>query len=220
MDPDILPLIILILAACAGLLLVARLGTRLVRDRLWVGPARGHIRVPAKRQRTVPPIVGPSGTIVVGPVDDGSLVIGPAPVIEVGPSPDEPVLVGPMEQPALIIGPAKALVVEPPPRGAWDERGWTLHNENGHKVYEGYYQVTHRHSGQPRRFRGRVIVNRRRVVPYIADPPPEVKRHPKGPCFTLVNMPWFRVRWYRPAGNVDDAILYVEKILDETLNRR
>ena len=136
-----------------------------------------------------------------------------------GPSQQAVLIVGHSTQPAAIIGPSEPLVAAPPPRGAWDDRGWTLHSENGRKVYEGYYQVTHRRTRQPRRFHGRVTVIGREVVPYIADPPREIKRQPKGPCFILVKRPWFRIDWQRPAMNADDANLYVEKILDEALNR-
>jgi len=157
---------------------------------------------------------------VVGPSEEPHLIIGPPEPILVGPSRQEGLVVGPSAEPTVIIGLSKPLIVEPPPRGAWDDRGWTMHSENSHKVYEGFYQVTNRRTGQPRRFRGRVVANHREVVPYIADPPAEIRRHPKGPCFKPVNAPWFRVDWHRPAQNADDAILYVEKVLDEALNGR
>jgi hypothetical protein len=56
------------------------------------------------------------------------------------------------------------------------------------------------------------------VTAYIADPPPEIRRHPHGACFQLYRDPWFQLHWSRPARNPDDAILYMERVLDESIN--
>lgn len=113
-----------------------------------------------------------------------------------------------------LIGPEVPIFVEPPARPAWDERGWKQSLESRQVVYDGQYQVRLR-GGQLRRFQGRILVNGNSVTAYIADPPPEVRRHPKGPCFQLSKAPWFRIHWWRAARNVDDALLYVERVLDE-----
>jgi len=223
MDPNALLLITLILGACVGLLLVVRRGTRLQEAQPQAGPEPSRLPAPARRHTGVPSVIGPSETVVLRPADGNPLVIGPASAIRVSPSsqpPGEPVLVRPSEDPVLVVRPAEPLVVEPPPRGAWDERGWARRSNNGRTTYEGYYQVLDRRGQQSRRFPGRVVVGRRSTTPYIADPPHQIKRHPKGPCFTVTKAPWFRIEWRRPATNVDDAILYVEKILDEALNGR
>jgi hypothetical protein len=34
----------------------------------------------------------------------------------------------------------------------------------------------------------------------------------------LLQAPWFQLNWHRGANNVDDAILYLEKVLDEAVN--
>ena len=116
----------------------------------------------------------------------------------------------------LVVGPSEILRIEPPPRAAWDERGWRSTEAGGGLVYEGEYHVTR--AGQPQRFTGRIVMKNGAVTPYIANPPTQIRRHPKGPCFQLSNAPWFRVHWYRPAANVDDALLYVERVLYEALN--
>jgi hypothetical protein len=111
------------------------------------------------------------------------------------------------------------MVVGPAPRAVWNDRGWTMRFERSREVYEGFYSVTDRRSGQRRVFPGRIAVDGRHVVAYIADLPRAIKRHPKGACFMLTSAPWFRVHWHRPAQNADDALLYIERVLDEALNR-
>lgn len=212
--------IVLGLGGCAGLFLGLRWETRLRDHRPPAGPQLPRPPAPARQPTAAPLIIGPSATLVVGPTDASPRVVGPALAIRVGPSSEEPVRVGPSHEPARVVGPAEPWVVEPPPRGAWDERGWTRRNDNGRTTYEGYYQIRDQRTQQWRRFAGRVMVGRGSTTSYIADPPPEVKHHPKGPCFMMTKAPWFQLNWHRPATNVDDAILYVEKILDEALNGR
>jgi len=126
---------------------------------------------------------------------------------------------GPAGAPPLVIGPGRPLTIGPLPRDAWEEQGWVRHRNDGAWVYQGHYRVRDRH-GRLRRFPGRVIVRPNDVRPYIADPPVELRTHPKGRCFMLVHAPWFQVHWHRPARNADEAILYIEKILAEALNGR
>ncbi|MEP6708366.1 MAG: hypothetical protein ABJC05_12645 [Pyrinomonadaceae bacterium] len=119
---------------------------------------------------------------------------------------------------SITIPPAGAERIEPPRRGAWDERGWTRRTNNGQEIYEGSYQLVERRTGRPRFFDGRITIHHRQVTAYIADPPAEIKRHPHGPCFQLHHAPWFQLHWRHPAQNPDDAILYMERVLDESLN--
>jgi hypothetical protein len=112
------------------------------------------------------------------------------------------------------IEPTIATIVEAPGRGAWDEKGWTRQRN----TYEGRYEVYERKSGRIRRFNGRIVQLGEVAQTFIADPPPEIKRHPKGPCFQLYDGVMFKVEWHQPARNVDEAILYVERVLDESLN--
>ena len=152
----------------------------------------------------------PRVTFTVGP-GLPPVVVTPAPVVVVAP-------LGaalPKVLPA-VVGPADIMSVAPLPRAAWDERGWTPTERSTATFYEGNY-IVKRH-GTPCRFRGRIVVQGTSVMAYIADPPSAIRRHPKGPCFQLSNPPWFRVHWHRPATNVDDALLYVEQVLDEALN--
>ncbi len=78
--------------------------------------------------------------------------------------------------------------------------------------------MANRRSREQLRFEGRILEAAHRVTPYIANPPVEIKRHPKGPCFRVSQAPWFQIHWRRAAANVDDALLYVERILDEAIN--
>jgi hypothetical protein len=154
----------------------------------------------------------PSVTITIGP--------GPQPIL-IGPS--EPLIVGPSAElrttdGSFLIIPEVPLHVAPPPRAAWDEQGWSERVENGQRIYEGAYRATSKHRSLES-FSGRIVQHPNgSVVPYIADPPYQIKRHPKGPCFMLTQAPWSRVHWHKPATNVDDALLYVERILNEALN--
>ena len=166
------------------------------------------------------PVVGPAEEIVVQPLAAASLVIGPSEAILVAPSPAQPLVIGPSREEVVVISPAAALTIEPPQRAAWDDRGWMKRTENGQEIYEGVHQIADRRSRQHRRFRGAVVVSAGEVLPYIADPPAELRRHPKHPCFQLSHPPWFKMHWQRAAGNVDDAILYLERVLDEAINGR
>jgi hypothetical protein len=168
-----------------------------------------------------PLVIGPAEVFLVGPSppETSAVRLAAPPALVIGPP--EPIVIGPSE-PALVIGPTSepSTVIEPPQRGAWDEQGWTVRTVDGQKIYEGAYQVRNRRMDSQLTYRGRVRATGTNVIPYIADPPPEIQRHPKGPCFILARAPWFRVYWHRPAQNVDDAILYVEKVLDEAINAR
>ncbi|REJ76319.1 MAG: hypothetical protein DWQ47_11970 [Acidobacteria bacterium] len=144
--------------------------------------------------------------------------------VVIPPSSGEPVRIKPTEAIVVSAAPAtstriavaKPVTVKPPRRGAWDERGWTKQADGRNEVYEGFFVA----GGN--RFQGRIETARRsrQISVYIRNPPPEIKRHRKGPCFQLLKNGWFRLHWTRPARNVDDAILYMERILDESLRNR
>lgn len=117
---------------------------------------------------------------------------------------------------ATRVAPASTVAVKPPRRGAWDERGWTRSLNGRNEIYVGFFAVG------TERFQGRIEIRQRsnRVSMYIRNPPREIKQHRHGPCFQLVKDGWFHLHWSRPARNVDDAILYMERILDESLRNR
>lgn len=148
------------------------------------------------------------------------LVIGPAEVTVISPTPV--VEIDPPTVPVEVIGPIPVPVLGRQPRGAWDEKGWSRSVERGRTVYVGYYQVTDERTGELRRFRGQVVEDHRakRAVPWIEAPPPEIDRHPKRPCFRHVHEGWYEVNWYRPAKHADEAILYLEAVLDQAINGR
>jgi hypothetical protein len=119
-----------------------------------------------------------------------------------------------------VIRPTPSLVVVPPPRFAWDEKGWRRVVESGATHYVGSYRVRDRRRNTWSIFDGRLIEDQTGLRAYVADPPPELKTHPKGPCFQLTRPPWFRVHWHTPPENIDQACLYVESILKEALDGR
>ena len=147
-----------------------------------------------------------------------AIVVGPRPVTVVGPAARAALVIGPSQ--TLTAPPRAALQVAPPRRAVWDEKGWSLDRSGRAAVYRGDFQVTERRSGQRRRFHGRIDAAHNEWVPYICEPPAGIRSHPKGPCFNLIDNGWYRIHWHRPPRNVDDAILYVERVLDEVINRR
>lgn len=128
--------------------------------------------------------------------------------------PAESVVIHPGSREVISVQPTRAISVAPPERGAWDERGWTRNQSGKGEIYEGYYRV------RDRKYRGRIETGsgKRKVSAYIYNPPREVKRHRHGACFQLVKDDWFHLHWSRPARTVDDAILYMERVLDESLH--
>lgn len=153
----------------------------------------------------------PATVIRASPV----VTITPVRVIEIRPSP----IAATMVRPAAVtpIMPVRSETVQPPQRGAWDERGWTRRLDGDREVYEGQYQVG------GRRFRGRVEVGRRRhIQAYVYDPPREIRRHRHHACFQQfgVGTGWYILHWQRSPRNVDEALLYFEQILDESINNR
>jgi hypothetical protein len=134
-----------------------------------------------------------------------------------GPGADRgPHVIGP--RPTLIMPKAPRTVV-PPPRFAWDEKRWRRVPEPGAVHYVGAYRVWDRGQRGWHAFDGRLVEDASGIKAYVADPPKEIKGHPKGPCFQLVQAPWFRVHWRRNPSTVDEALFYVERLLDECLNR-
>lgn len=185
--------------------------------------------IPLSRRATDMVVIAPSAPTIIMPPAAPTLVIGPAMTapLEVIPG-APPVVVQPPDsrEPAITVAPQESAVITPPSRAVWDERGWTGHRRNGTSVYEGEYRVREARSGRERRFAGRIREAQNGLVIYIADPPPEIRSHPKGSCFQLAEQPepgkraWFILHWRRPAKDPDTALLYMEKVLDEAINHR
>lgn len=113
------------------------------------------------------------------------------------------------------VEPARSETVRPPDRGAWDERGWTRRRDGNNEIYEGEYQVG------GRRFRGRIEIGRRgRIQAFIHNPPRAIRRHPHHACFQQVGVGtgWYLLHWSNSPRNADEAILYFEQVLDESIN--
>jgi hypothetical protein len=118
----------------------------------------------------------------------------------------------------LVIGPRASCTVAPPPRFAWDEKRWHARENGGTLALVGRYRVFDRRRSAWREFDGRVVADGGGIAAYVADPPPEVKLHRHGPCLQLARPPWFRLHWSSAPRTPDDALLYVERMLDEALN--
>lgn len=110
------------------------------------------------------------------------------------------------------------VVVEAPARFAWDEKRWHKRPTPDGLELSGVFRAFDRLRQQRRAFSGRLVQRGPRVTLYIADPPPEIRAHPHGACLQLVEAPWFLLHWQRAPETLDHAILYMERMLDETLN--
>lgn len=170
----------------------------------------------------MPTLIRPSTPTVIR-ISRSITVIRPREVIEirpraftvVTPSASETITVRPAAVPTVL--PVRAETITPPNRGAWEERGWTRRRDRDNDVYEGYYVVG------SRQFRGRIEVGRRRRInAYILNPPREIRRHRHHACFQQygIGTGWYILHWQRSPQNVDEAILYFDQILDESINGR
>lgn len=121
--------------------------------------------------------------------------------------------------PRVVIAPTPRTRIDRVQRPVWEEKGWTSSRKDGSTVYEGFFEAVQRRESRPRRFAGLIRHDSDGFAAYIADPPPEIRKHPKGPCFALTQPPWFLMHWRRSPRDVDSAILYIETVLDESLNR-
>ena len=117
-----------------------------------------------------------------------------------------------------VIGPSPDVLVMAPPRFAWDEKRWQRRIHENHTEYTGRYRVYQRRAGRWLEFDGSIIEQSRTIAAYIASPPVEMKAHRHGACLQLSNSPWFRLHWTRPPANVDEALLYMERMLHESFN--
>lgn len=130
--------------------------------------------------------------------------------------PRRPQLIKPAPQ---VIEPRPSLLVEAPARFAWDEKRWAKSTSaDGAIEIRGMYHVYDRHRRQWREFEGFLYQRGDQIAAYIADPPQEIKAHRHGPCLQLVQSPWFRLHWRRQPNSLDEALIYMERMLNESLN--
>ena len=167
-------------------------------------------------------VIGPATPVVVKP-DTILLAVGPSPmVVVISPSapatiirPSSAVAVMVATAYAVSVPPSRTATIQPPRRGAWQERGWSHRRDGAKDIYEGEYQVG------ARRFRGRIeVAGRGRIQAFIHDPPTERRRHPHRGCFQQIGVGtgWYILHWRRAPRNVDEALLYFDQILDESIN--
>jgi hypothetical protein len=124
-------------------------------------------------------------------------------------------VIGPRPQ---VVGPIPSATVAPPARLAWDEKRWEQQGSGNRVELIGQYRVFDRRRRSWRSFDGRIVQQGRSITTYIADPPAEIKQHRHGACLQLVERPWFLLHWTRPPHSVDDGLLYMERMLDESIN--
>jgi hypothetical protein len=179
---------------------------------LWIGCAsalavwffRAHTVM--LQPATPPPQVHAAAPVVVGPPLKPPYLIAPAPRV------DRAIKLAPAPPP---------IAIQPPKLEPWEEKGWKRRMESTTVIYEGFFIVTEKRTGQKRRFRGKVKMEAGVARPYVADPPKEFFAHPKSACLReWKEKPWFWLNWARPTTKVDEAIFYMERILAEAINSR
>lgn len=102
----------------------------------------------------------------------------------------------------------EVLAVKPKPNPVWQEKGWTR-VDNG--TYCGFFEVPNRG-----KWNGEVQFGRSGFKAiYICDPPQVIRRHSKWTCFAHCGNGWYTVHMHKLPRNADEAILNVERILNE-----
>jgi len=100
---------------------------------------------------------------------------------------------------------------------------WQVEHCDHCTVYTGAFAIYNARGQLLRQVRGQVV-EWPGLPPevYICNPPPELRRHAKGPCLQLVSpgSSWFRLHWEKPARDFDSSRAYVEQVLDEALRGR
>lgn len=123
-------------------------------------------------------------------------------------------------EPLIITPRSREAAQARPIRCLWDERGWTVRDSGRRRIFEGPFHGQLRRTGARLLFAGRVELGGGATAAFVHHPPRElVSEHPKAGCFSSVGSDWYRMHWYRPTADVDETIAYVEKLLDEALNR-
>lgn len=128
-----------------------------------------------------------------------------------------PIVIGPAERKPILIGPQDSLRIIPPRRGAWEEKGWRKHQRAGFEVYTGQFSARKNDRSVRCRFPGRIEIQRSGIAVFVQDPPEGIRTHPKSACFAYLQDGWFQLHWHLSPKNVDDALLYMERILAESL---
>jgi len=140
-------------------------------------------------------------------------------------------VIGPNKREVIVFKPSHPLVIAPPIRESfivnptrlsyWEECGWIREQKDGENEYKGKFSILDIHSGRKKAFSGRLIERGNIVTLYIYKPPNSLLRdHPKRVCLKHQNNDCFKLHWGHPARHPDEAILYMERILAESINLR
>jgi len=176
-------------------------------------------RVKSMLKRKSRSLVKPGQSLVIGPAERTSLIICPSPNVVIGPSTREekPII---KTIPPILVNPVDPLVIKPQSRPYWEERGWIRRQTNGREEYVGFYQVSEKKTDRQYSFPGRIVALGNEFVPYLGHPPPQLKLHKKWICFRKKEgLDWYGLEWFQPAQHPDETILYVQQILDESINK-
>ncbi len=104
----------------------------------------------------------------------------------------------------------KIYIMEPEPELL--HKGWSWKSEHKKLIYDGFYDLGYK------KIQGKIEVtilsgNKRFVKAWIFNPP--ASKHPKRGCLHHIGQGWFGVHWAAAPTTAIDAVLYLEKLLDE-----
>lgn len=137
-------------------------------------------------------------------------------------TPEAPILIAPSQ--SLTITPDIEPEITPPPKAhpatVWEARKWSKRKKRGVEIFSGTYTVINNATGKTIIVPGRIEVSSKGLDVYVKSPPKKLKKHPKSSCFQLHRNGWFWVHWSVPPKHPDDAILYIESVLSESINQR
>ncbi len=132
--------------------------------------------------------------------------------------PVERVTVRVKHRPPIAVRPKPRAIVDAKPiNSLWERAGWTKQRGPRGDIYTGTYRVRNTRTGRGGTFDGRVEVAGM-CQAYIRNPPAELRKHPKAPCFLPVASGWWHMNWWSGTADVDETIAYVEKVLDEAIS--
>ncbi len=103
----------------------------------------------------------------------------------------------------------------------WQNRNWHLDKKGQDENYSGCFVVRDKKMDGRRIFRGSIVMRRGLFAfSFIADLPEELRGHGNEACFRPTpHKPWFNIHWEIRPASPESAIIAVERLFSEVINR-